>query len=95
MNGHAIATALRASAIALEAQAKALRLEAEALDEADAKAAPDGAVFVTIKALAAHFGVTRRTVFAWLADGLPSLKRGRFRRVSVEAATAWLAARGA
>lgn len=34
--------------------------------------------------------VSRATVYAWLAEGLPSLKLGRSRRIDVTEGLAWL-----
>jgi excisionase family DNA binding protein len=95
---NARAVALRAQADALEAQARAVRAEADAL-EADAPERPaatdEDRVYITISEAARRFDVSRRTVCSWLAEGLPSVKRGRIRRIGVEAATAWIEGRRA
>lgn len=40
-----------------------------------------------------HIDSSRATVYALLAQGLPSIKLGRSRRINVAAADAWIAAR--
>jgi excisionase family DNA binding protein len=87
------ATALRAQADALEAQARALRDEADAIDVAPLSA-PVG-TFLTVDEFARANEVSRRTVFDWIRDGLPSVKRGRLRRIDGHAARAWLERKGA
>jgi excisionase family DNA binding protein len=90
------ASALRAQADALVAQARALRDEADALDkEAAPTAAEPVTLYATVDEAARAFAVSRRTIFDWIRDGMPSIKRGAVRRVPVEQARAWLGARGA
>jgi excisionase family DNA binding protein len=86
-----LADALRAEALALEAMARSRREQA---DELDAAAVPrDEGIYITVDEAARRFEVSRRTVFEWVRDGLPSIKRGRVRRIPVTEARAWLAAR--
>lgn len=40
--------------------------------------------------VAAHFGVSVRTVFAWIADGCPKFKRGYTLRLKIADVEAWL-----
>jgi len=83
--------ALRAQADALEAQARALRSEADALDEEAASApAADERVLMTLDQAAKALDVSRRTLFDRIARGMPSVKRGRLRRVSLDVAKAWI-----
>jgi excisionase family DNA binding protein len=83
--------ALRAQADALAAQALAVRAEADALElESATKPANDPIVFATIDEAAREFDVSRRTIFDWLRDGMPSVKRGVKRRVPIDQARRWL-----
>jgi hypothetical protein len=83
-----VIAALRAQAAALEASARALRAQADALEqEPDA---PEPPLYLTIADAARHFNVSKRTVGAWLVEGLPSVRRARVRRIPVGEATAWL-----
>jgi excisionase family DNA binding protein len=91
------AAALRLQADALELQARALRAEADAIEaEADQPANGNGAdaVYLTVEEAARRFNVSKRTIFDWVAEGMPSVKRGCVRRVPVVEATVWLRARG-
>lgn len=49
--------------------------------------------YMTVRAFAAHVGVSARTIFRLIALGLPSILVGGSRRVPREKATAWLGRR--
>jgi hypothetical protein len=51
-------------------------------------------IYATPAQAAKHFGVSRRTLFKLLAEGLPAIGSGRARRVDIGRATEWLRARG-
>jgi excisionase family DNA binding protein len=84
----ALADALRLEAEALELQARAKRAQADALDAAT-PAPVDESSFVTVDEAARALHCSRRTIFTWIADGLPSIRRGRRRRVRLELARQW------
>jgi hypothetical protein len=56
--------------------------------------APPVDLFMSAADFSAHVHVSLRTVRLWLASGLPSVGRGRTRRVDVARAMSWLAAGG-
>jgi excisionase family DNA binding protein len=88
-------TALHAQAAALEAQALAVRAEAHALEaDISSRTAKDAVVYATVTEAARELECSRRTVFDWIAAGMPSIKRGAKRRVPMDQARAWLEARG-
>jgi excisionase family DNA binding protein len=93
VNKRALATARRMEADGLELLAKAKRLEADALEADEDRGASEAPVYFTVEQAAKEFDVSRRTIFEWIALGMPSLKRGRVRRIPVAAATSWLGAR--
>jgi len=82
--------ALRAEADAYDALAKAKRMHADAIDRRTPTTVDD-ALLPTVDEVATALGVSRRTVFAWISAGLPSTRRGRFRRVDLAAAREWQA----
>jgi excisionase family DNA binding protein len=83
-----IVAALRAQAVALEASARALRAQADALEQEPE--APEAPLYLTIADAAQRFNVSKRTIGDWLVVGLPSVRRGRVRRIPIAEATAWL-----
>jgi hypothetical protein len=87
-------TALRAQAVALRAQADAIEAEATALVAERQPAKPPEPVYMKVEAYGARVGLSRRTVFTRIDEGLPTIGQGKSRRVDVARADAWLGARG-
>lgn len=54
------------------------------------KADPAVPVYLAPTAFAKHLGVSKRQVFHWLRNGLPSVGSGRARRIPVALAEKWL-----
>jgi excisionase family DNA binding protein len=79
-----------ARALVAGASAAALSLERDAQKLTEPEPAKEEAVYVGVDEAARTFDVSRRTVFEWIRDGMPSVRRGRVRRVSIEQARAWL-----
>jgi hypothetical protein len=68
----------------------AAAFEADESPRVEAPAPTDGPTFATRGAYAERVSVSRRTLDALIARGLPIIGRGRLLRVDVPAADAWL-----
>jgi excisionase family DNA binding protein len=72
---------------ALHEEVRALRADVAALRPARVEPTP---IYLATARYAARLGVSRWTVARLVRDGLPTVGRGRLRRVDVAAADAWL-----
>lgn len=53
-------------------------------------APPPEPIYATVTQAMARYQVSRRTIFAWVRAGMPTVGRGRTRRVDVRRADSWL-----
>jgi hypothetical protein len=87
-----VSALLRAVAAELRSNPE-LRRELQTLLASGTKLSPTDPIYLAPAKFAIRLGVSRRLVFTWLSEGLPSLGSGRGRRIPVAEGERWLEAR--